>query len=271
MIVVFVINIADEAGIEGMGSHSYAHKKLDLDLKNRLTSPAKPSIEEPHVLELEELPCQLRYVFLCENNTFPVIVVADLNEEQVRALVELAEGSIPSIEHQQRLNPPMQEGGMTVVANDKNELVLLQPVIGWQWLDKDVNFYFDEECMKVFEYLKEKLILALVVVAPDYSKVLNGKERLKRRLIIWVLLLYEFDFEDKDIQGCKNQVADHLSRLDAEKRGWDELAIDDSFPDEQVLVVTLDLISWYADFANYLVSDIMPEDLTFQKRKKFLL
>lgn len=33
------------------GSYSFAQKKLDLDLKNKFTPPARPSIEEPPVLE----------------------------------------------------------------------------------------------------------------------------------------------------------------------------------------------------------------------------
>ncbi|KAK4726836.1 hypothetical protein R3W88_031753 [Solanum pinnatisectum] len=39
--------------LQGMGAHSYAPKKLDLDLKNRLSPPAKQSIKEPPVLELK--------------------------------------------------------------------------------------------------------------------------------------------------------------------------------------------------------------------------
>ena len=49
--------------LQGMGAHSYAPKKLDLDLKNRPSPPTKPSIEEPPVLELKQLPSHLRYVF----------------------------------------------------------------------------------------------------------------------------------------------------------------------------------------------------------------
>lgn len=40
----------------GMGSYSYAPKKLDLDLKNYPSSPAKPFIKEPPTVELKELP-----------------------------------------------------------------------------------------------------------------------------------------------------------------------------------------------------------------------
>ena len=31
-----------------------------------------------------------------------------------------------------------------------------------------------------------------------------------------------------------------------------------------------DLIRWFADFANYLASDIVPPDMSFHQRKKFM-
>ncbi|XP_055800321.1 uncharacterized protein LOC129869705 [Solanum dulcamara] len=45
--------------LQGLGSYPYAPEKLDLDLKNRPTPLAKLSMEEPHVVELKELPCHL--------------------------------------------------------------------------------------------------------------------------------------------------------------------------------------------------------------------
>ncbi|KAK4709886.1 hypothetical protein R3W88_004399 [Solanum pinnatisectum] len=48
---------------------------------------AKPSIEEPPVLELKQLPSHLRYVFLGSNNTLPVILAANLNKEQVKEAI----------------------------------------------------------------------------------------------------------------------------------------------------------------------------------------
>lgn len=180
--------------LTGMGSYSYAPKKLDLDLKNRPTPPTKPSVEEPPVLELKELLGHLRYMFLGNGNTLPVIIAADLSAQQVEALIsvlqkykkaigqtiadiigippdiythkiQLEEDCTPTIEHQRRLNLPMQEvvkkeiikwldagvvypisdskqvspvqcvpkkEGMTVVANEKNELIPLRRVTDWR-------------------------------------------------------------------------------------------------------------------------------------------
>ncbi|KAK4731638.1 hypothetical protein R3W88_024626 [Solanum pinnatisectum] len=75
--------------LQGMGEHSYAPKKLDLELKNMPSPPAKPSIEETPVLELKQLPYHLRYVFLGTNNTLFVILAADLNDEQVQAVIKV--------------------------------------------------------------------------------------------------------------------------------------------------------------------------------------
>ncbi|XP_047267570.1 uncharacterized protein LOC124897996 [Capsicum annuum] len=63
--------------LTNMGSYPYATKKLDLDLANQPTPSAKPSIEEPLLLELKELPGHLWYVFLGKENMLPVIISAD--------------------------------------------------------------------------------------------------------------------------------------------------------------------------------------------------
>lgn len=41
------------------GSYSYDPKNLDLDLKNKATPPAKPSIKEPLDLKLKAIPSHL--------------------------------------------------------------------------------------------------------------------------------------------------------------------------------------------------------------------
>lgn len=62
-----------------------------------------------------------------------------------------------------------------------------------------------------------------------------------------------FEFKIKDLEGSKNQVANHLSRLQDKAMVIleDGAQIDVVFPYDQVLVVSYDLIPQIAYFANF--------------------
>ena len=45
-------------------------------------------------------------------------------------------------------------------------------------------------------------------------KYLMEKKEAKPKLIRWVLLLHEFNLEIKDMKGCDNVKANHLSRIE---------------------------------------------------------
>nr|GFB40780.1 reverse transcriptase domain-containing protein [Tanacetum cinerariifolium] len=114
------------------------------------------------------------------------------------------------------------------------------------------------------------------MVYTDHStlKYLFSKQDVKPRLIKWLLLIQEFTIEIKDENGSENLAVDHLSRLDnPELEELDEDAIRDSFPDEHLMVINIkevDTDPWYADYANFLVSKIIPQQLTYHLRKKFV-
>ena len=71
------------------GDVQFKPKKYELNMKNRESPPAKPSIEEAPKLELKSLPPHLRYEFLGNGDTLPVIIASDLNEQQVESLVKV--------------------------------------------------------------------------------------------------------------------------------------------------------------------------------------
>ncbi|XP_078433682.1 uncharacterized protein LOC144704977 [Wolffia australiana] len=117
------------------------------------------------------------------------------------------------------------------------------------------------------ENFRSYILGSKIVVFSDHSalKFLLNKKETKPRLIRWILLLQEFDIEIKDKPGRENLVADHLSRL----RANDEIPINDSFPDEHILLVESKKLPWYAHIVNYLVTDLLPKDWDFYDRKQF--
>ena len=82
-------------------------------------------------------------------------------------------------------------------------------------------------------------------------------------------MLQEFDVEIRDKKGAENLAADHLSRLENPcLNESDKSEIRDSFPEEQLMSIN-DSEPWYADYANYLASRIIPEHLNRHERKRF--
>ncbi|XP_062080896.1 uncharacterized protein LOC133785693 [Humulus lupulus] len=141
-------------------------------------------------------------------------------------------------------------------------------------LEKDTPFHFDEACLKAFEELKGRLVSTPIIVTSDWSlpfELMCDASDFVPQLIRWVLLLQEFDVEIQDREGVENQVADHLSRMEGEKESSVLVPIKETFPDEHLFEVSQSqIIPWFADFANYLASGLMPPELTSQQRKKFL-
>ena len=76
------------------------------------------------------------------------------------------------------------------------------------------------------------------------------KKDAKARLIRWILLLQEFDLEIRDKKGVENVVAR------VPNAPFDELPINDNFPDEQLLAISKE--PWFADIVNYLVTNQTP-------------
>nr|GFA89960.1 reverse transcriptase domain-containing protein [Tanacetum cinerariifolium] len=70
--------------------------------------------------------------------------------------------------------------------------------------------------MYAFDKFRSYLILNKCTVHTDHSalKYLFAKKDAKARLLRWVLLLQEFDFDVLDTKGAENLAVDHLSRLE---------------------------------------------------------
>nr|GEZ51256.1 DNA-directed DNA polymerase [Tanacetum cinerariifolium] len=108
-----------------------------------------------------------------------------------------------------------------------------------------------------FEKFRSYLIMNKCIVHIDHSalKHLFAKKDAKARLLRWVLLLQEFDFNVLDMKGAENLAADHLSRLENPYENvLDSKEINETFPLQTLSTVTFCSDSsapWFADFANY--------------------
>ncbi|GJU80429.1 reverse transcriptase domain-containing protein [Tanacetum coccineum] len=92
-----------------------------------------------------------------------------------------------------------------------------------------------------FEKFRSYLILNKSVVYTDHSalKYLFAKNDSKARLLRWVLILQEFDFNVIDTKGAENLAADHLSRLENPYENvLDPKEVNENFPLETLNIVT---------------------------------
>ncbi|GKA33144.1 reverse transcriptase domain-containing protein [Tanacetum coccineum] len=123
-----------------------------------------------------------------------------------------------------------------------------------------------------FEKFRSYLILNKSVVYTDHSalKYLFAKKDSKARLLRWVLLLQEFDFNVIDTKGAENLAADHLSRLENPYENvLDPKEVNEKFPLETLNMVTSRSDSstpWFADYANYHAGNFIVKGMSSQQK-----
>ncbi|XP_062086044.1 uncharacterized protein LOC133792143 [Humulus lupulus] len=394
---------------------SWKQKKFE-ELGEGLERPL-PSILKPLVLELKALPEHLRYAYIGEKETLPVIVSSFLSEVEEEKLLRvlmahktaigwtlanirgispstvmhrilMEEDARPIIDAQRRLNPTMKEvvSPVQIVPkkwhnrgeNESNELIPTRTVMGWricidyrklnkatrkyhfplpfidQMLDRNcigarakistienlpppgsvkgvrsflghagfyrrfikdfskvskplstllmngVPFNFDEKCHKAFKILKEKLISAPIVVAPQWDlpfelmcdasnfavgavlgqrvdkvfrMVYNASRTLNDGQINYattekelLAIVFAFDKFRPYLIGNKirrAQKADHLSRVEVDEDSLDkEVQINDAFPDEQLFEVSVCKdVPWLVDYVNFLAAKVIHPEM----------
>ncbi|XP_070035477.1 uncharacterized protein [Nicotiana tomentosiformis] len=141
-------------------------------------------------------------------------------------------------------------------------------------LRAQVNYTVTEKELLAIVFAIEKFLTYLmgakVIAHTDHAALcyLMNKKDSKSRLMRWVLLLQEFDIDIQDRKDSENQVADHLSPLEEEGRQYDGLKINDSFPDEQLLAISMKEVPWFADLEKFLVCGIIPDEFSSSQRKK---
>ncbi|GKE37964.1 reverse transcriptase domain-containing protein [Tanacetum coccineum] len=113
------------------------------------------------------------------------------------------------------------------------------------------------------------------IVYTDHSalKYLFAKKDAKARLLRWVLLLQEFNFNVIDTKGAENYVADHLSRLENPYENvFDPKEINENFPLETLNMVTSrgdPSTPWFANYANYHAGNFIVKGMSTQQKNNF--
>ena len=94
------------------------------------------------------------------------------------------------------------------------------------------------------EKFKPYILGSHVIIHTDHAaiKYLMAKKEAKPRLIIWVLLLQEFDLEIKDKKSCDNVIANHLSRVEKSTVKEEEIEVTENFQ----------MSSYFSCHSNYL-------------------
>nr|GFB73482.1 DNA-directed DNA polymerase [Tanacetum cinerariifolium] len=65
----------------------------------------------------------------------------------------------------------------------------------------------------------------------------------------------------------KRCLPDHLSQIENDETS-DDSEVDDNFPGETLMEITTNDTPWFTYFANYLVGDVIPKEVTYQQKKK---
>ncbi|GJZ44838.1 reverse transcriptase domain-containing protein [Tanacetum coccineum] len=123
-----------------------------------------------------------------------------------------------------------------------------------------------------FKKFRSYLVMNKCTVYTDHSalKYLFAKKDSKARLLRWVLLLQEFDFDVVDTKGAENLAADHLSRLEnPHENKLDPKEINEKFPLETLSsIAVLDASTpWFADIANYHAGNFVIKGMTTHRKE----
>ncbi|GJV85919.1 reverse transcriptase domain-containing protein [Tanacetum coccineum] len=142
--------------------------------------------------------------------------------------------------------------------------------------EAESNYTTTEKEMLAVVYAFKKfwsyLIMNKSIVYTDHSalKYLFAKKDAKARLLRWVLLLQEFNFNIVDTKGAENLTADHLSRLEnPHKDVLENKNINEHFPLETLGVISSKSTLWFADYANFHAGNFIIKGMSTQQKRKF--
>nr|GEY25539.1 reverse transcriptase domain-containing protein [Tanacetum cinerariifolium] len=226
-----------------------------MDLKQAEETKAKYSIEEPLEIELKELPSHLEYAFLEETTNYPPWVSP--------------------------IHCVPKKGGMTVVANENNELILTRLVTGWRvcldyWKLNDATrkdhflLPFIDQMLKrlagneFYCFLDEFLGYFQISIDPQ------DQEKTTFTCPYGTFAYHCMPFGLYNAPRSENLAADHLSRLENPyKDVLENKDINKNFPLETLGSLSSGSTPWFANIANFHAGNFIKKGLTSQQKKKF--
>ncbi|GJR81558.1 reverse transcriptase domain-containing protein [Tanacetum coccineum] len=219
-----------------------------------------------HLLEKEtpfyfSKECIEAFNTLKENLTeAPILIAPDWNEpfDSLCAMQAIALGAVLGQRHEKHFRPihyaskTLNEAESRYTTTEKEMLAVVY----------------------AFEKFRSYLVMNKCTVYTDHSalKYLFAKKDSKARLLRWVLLLQEFDFDVVDTKGAENLAADHLSRLEnPHKNELDPKEINEKFPLETLSSIAAlnSSTPWFADIANYHAGNFVIKGMSTQQKRKF--
>nr|GFA10937.1 reverse transcriptase domain-containing protein [Tanacetum cinerariifolium] len=192
---------------------------LHKDLKV-IEPKTQPEEDEPPEVELKELPPHLEYAFLEKAIAWKLTDIKGIDPEFCSHKILLEDEHSPKVQSERRAkikvisklpHPTTVKGIRSFLGHAgfyrrfiKDFSKISRPMT--HLLEKNSPFIFSNECIQAFKTLKDKLIEAPILIAPNWDQPFE--------LMCDARDFAEFDFKVIDTRGAENYAADHLSRLE---------------------------------------------------------
>nr|GEU87268.1 reverse transcriptase domain-containing protein [Tanacetum cinerariifolium] len=189
-------------------NHEQYMPSFKKELKVCKAKTVKSSVDEPHEVELKDLPPHLEYAFLEGDNKLPVIITKELGDEEKSALIKVLKshkraiawklsdiqeveklldaGLIYPISDSPWVSPVHcvpKKGGFTVVENEENELIPTRLVTGWRshFMVKEGIVLGHKISKDGIEVDKAKVNVIVSYLIPQLSKETDTQEKDKNK------------------------------------------------------------------------------------------
>ncbi|GFS36417.1 hypothetical protein Acr_00g0045820 [Actinidia rufa] len=248
--------------------------------------PLAPSVVKPVSSERKTtnserkpLPSTLKYAFLGEGESYPVVISSSLTEGQEESLLKILK------RHKKSLGwtiADLHDGysgynQIEVALEDQDKTTFTCPFGTYAYrrmpfglCNAPATFQSgscfgakDREETHVIYYASKTLNdaqLNYTTTEKELLAVVFALDKFSHDSLGGFCYLQEFNIEIRDKKGVKNVIADHLSRLPTNGEANDTLPINEYFPDEQLFQITAHTnpsLPWFADIANYLATGVI--------------